>query len=206
MNNPVKLVKCSLTWPEPLRYALTPTPWGYVALAGRGQLLCRLVLPQDNQADAQHLLLTALAQSPTKNNVPDAPQRDDTFLPELQNDLQQYFAGESASFNVAVDVSWASTFTQAVLAACLTLTPGQTTTYATLARHARRPNAARAVGQVMRNNRVPLIIPCHRVLGATGALVGYSASGGLDAKARLLDHEQSFLNVGSRLQHQVSDK
>ena len=61
--------------------------------------------------------------------------------------------------------------------------------YGQLASRAGSPNAARAVGNCMANNRIPLLIPCHRVVGANGELGGFSAAGGTDLKRRLLNRE-----------------
>ena len=74
----------------------------------------------------------------------------------------------------------------------LALVPyGQTTTYGTLAGQGRRPRAARAVGTVMNRNPIPIVLPCHRVVGANGSLTGYG--GGLDVKERLLRLEGAML-------------
>ena len=64
---------------------------------------------------------------------------------------------------------------------------GETTTYGELARHVGHPRAARAVGTVMNRNRIPIVLPCHRVVGSTGELTGYA--GGLDVKRALLELE-----------------
>ncbi len=64
---------------------------------------------------------------------------------------------------------------------------GETTTYGALAARVGRPRAARAVGTVMNRNRIPIVLPCHRVIGASGDLVGYG--GGLDKKVALLELE-----------------
>ena len=69
---------------------------------------------------------------------------------------------------------------------CRLIPYGQVLTYGELAERAGSPRAARAVGNVMRTNRFPLIVPCHRVVGAAGALGGYSAPTGLKMKRRLL--------------------
>jgi methylated-DNA-[protein]-cysteine S-methyltransferase len=74
----------------------------------------------------------------------------------------------------------------------LALVPyGETTTYGALAARAERPRAARAVGTVMNRNPIPIVLPCHRVLGANGKLVGYG--GGLERKERLLRLEGALL-------------
>jgi methylated-DNA-[protein]-cysteine S-methyltransferase len=80
-------------------------------------------------------------------------------------------------------------FTQRVVEACRAIPPGQTASYADLAAQAGSPKAARAVGNAMARNRFPLIVPCHRVVGAGGNLGGYSAPQGLAMKRRLLECE-----------------
>lgn len=79
-----------------------------------------------------------------------------------------------------------SQFTRKVLEHCRRIGYGQTCSYGQLAARAGHPRAARAVGRVMAANRVPLVVPCHRVLGSTGSLHGYSGCGGLAMKRRLL--------------------
>jgi methylated-DNA-[protein]-cysteine S-methyltransferase len=68
---------------------------------------------------------------------------------------------------------------------------GQVTTYGTLAARAGNPKAARAVGTIMNRNPIPIVLPCHRVVGSTGALVGYG--GGLERKQQLLELEGASL-------------
>ena len=70
---------------------------------------------------------------------------------------------------------------------------GEVTTYGALAAQAGRPRAARAVGTIMNRNPIPIVLPCHRVIGASGDLVGYG--GGLDRKRQLLDLESSDLKL-----------
>lgn len=192
----VRLVDSVKASAGPVRYGIVQTAWGYVGLACGGEVLCRLVLPGASEAAVERELLATL----------EGAVRDDGVLPELQDGLRRYFAGERAAFECEVDVSWAGEFSRAALGMCVALKPAQTVSYGRLARRVGRPNAARAVGQVMRSNRVPLVIPCHRVVGAGGALVGYSGSGGVEFKARLLEHERCFAVGGSRVSAQVSDK
>lgn len=93
--------------------------------------------------------------------------------------------------DIPLDLGEATPFRRAVVEACRAVGLGQTSTYGLLAEAAGRPRAARAVGRVMATNPVPLVVPCHRILGSAGALGGYSAPGGLALKRRLLDMEQS---------------
>ena len=102
--------------------------------------------------------------------------------------IDSYFAGEYAALEeLEVDLGSRGAFTLAVLQALRSIAPGTTTTYGALAHLAGRPGAARAVGQAVGSNPVPVIVPCHRVVASNGSLGGFSA--GLDRKRALLDHE-----------------
>ncbi len=110
--------------------------------------------------------------------------------PALRERFIRYFEGSPETFtDVRVDLSWKSDFQQRVLELTRRIGYGRTTTYAELARRAGKPRAARAVGQVMAGNPLPLVIPCHRVVGCDGRLGGFSAPGGTVLKRRLLELE-----------------
>jgi methylated-DNA-[protein]-cysteine S-methyltransferase len=101
--------------------------------------------------------------------------------------LREYSEGQSDDFSdVLLDLDDMTDFQRRVSLVCRTIPFGQTSTYGELAARVGSPNAARAVGAVMARNRLPIIIPCHRVVGTAGRLGGYSAPGGLDTKRRLL--------------------
>jgi methylated-DNA-[protein]-cysteine S-methyltransferase len=113
---------------------------------------------------------------------------------EWQRELRKFSVGEPVDLRcLPVDLRAKTAFQQRVLQACRRIAYGRTSTYIHLARHVGSPQAARAVGQVMARNPVPLIIPCHRVLGSGGKLGGFSAPSGLAMKRRLLT-----LEAGSR--------
>lgn len=86
----------------------------------------------------------------------------------------------------------ASPFARRVYTVVLNIPLGETRTYAWVAKKAGRPGAARAVGQLMRRNPYPVIIPCHRVVGSGGKMVGYSGTGGVKRKRALLDLERKI--------------
>jgi methylated-DNA-[protein]-cysteine S-methyltransferase len=100
--------------------------------------------------------------------------------------LQAYFAGSCRAFDISL-VFRGSPFQIAVWKALLHIPFGTTRTYAQVAQMLGRPNAARAVGRANATNRIPLVIPCHRVVGADGSLTGFA--GGLHLKERLLAFE-----------------
>jgi methylated-DNA-[protein]-cysteine S-methyltransferase len=111
-------------------------------------------------------------------------------LDDVRRELDEYFEGHRRSFDLPLDLRVAP-FHADVLRELARVPYGETTTYGTLAARSGRPKAARAVGTVMNRNPIPIVLPCHRVVGANGSLVGYA--GGLDVKRHLLRLEGSLL-------------
>src|SRR5262249_30148212 len=112
--------------------------------------------------------------------------------------LERYFAGEQVDLSgVALDLRGASPFHRKIYATARALAWGTTATYGELAQQAGARDGARAVGQAMGKNPVPIIIPCHRVLAAGGKIGGFSAHGGTTTKQRLLKLEGVHLGRGT---------
>ena len=107
--------------------------------------------------------------------------------------LKRYFAGESVKFTVTTDERGFTPFQAAVYEAVRRIPTGTVASYGEVARLIGRPRSARAVGKAMADNPLPVIIPCHRVVGADGSLIGYSGEGGVYAKKWLLEMEQAEL-------------
>ena len=121
----------------------------------------------------------------------DAPERDDDpLLVEAARQLREYFAGARSAFDVALDLQ-GTQFQRAVWQALLAIAPGRTRTYGEIAHALGVPSASRAVGAAVGRNPVSIIVPCHRVVGSSGALTGYA--GGLDRKRTLLELEGALL-------------
>ena len=127
--------------------------------------------------------LTAL-EFPGRESPPDG---DAAGLTDVVRQLEEYFAGERARFDVDLDLR-GTEFQRAVWERLLAIPYGETTTYGELARELGRPDRARAVGAAVGRTPVPIIVPCHRVVGADGSLTGYG--GGIERKAALLDLER----------------
>jgi methylated-DNA-[protein]-cysteine S-methyltransferase len=116
-----------------------------------------------------------------------------TWIKELVAGLRHFAEGEPVDFSdVPLALDHLTPFARRVVAACRRICWGQTRSYGDLASECGAPGAARAVGTVMAKNRYPLVVPCHRVLAAGGALGGYSAPDGLRMKRRLLAMEAAF--------------
>jgi methylated-DNA-[protein]-cysteine S-methyltransferase len=113
--------------------------------------------------------------------------RSPRSVEHARRELDEYFAGKRRTFDLQLDLRAMPRFTLDVLSELARVPYGETTTYGALAQRVGHPRAARAVGTVMNRNRIPIVLPCHRVVGATGNLTGYA--GGLDRKETLLELE-----------------
>ncbi|HWQ23650.1 MAG TPA: methylated-DNA--[protein]-cysteine S-methyltransferase [Gaiellaceae bacterium] len=113
--------------------------------------------------------------------------RSPRAVEEARRELDEYFAGRRRVFDLALDLRGLASFTVSVLGELARVPYGTTTTYGALAARVGRPRSARAVGTVMNRNRLPIVLPCHRVVGSGGDLVGYA--GGLERKVALLELE-----------------
>ena len=108
-----------------------------------------------------------------------------------RRELDEYFAQRRHAFDLSIDLRGTTPFTEQVLGELAQVPYGQTATYGQLAARVGRPRAARAIGMVMNHNPIPIVLPCHRIVGSNGSLVGYG--GGLDRKEQLLRLEGALL-------------
>jgi methylated-DNA-[protein]-cysteine S-methyltransferase len=113
-------------------------------------------------------------------------ERDDAAFDDIRVQLREYFAGERQDFDLPLNAG-GSRFQSLVWDALIRIPYGETTSYGKVAVSIGHPDGPRAVGLANGQNPIPIIVPCHRVIGADGSLTGYG--GGLDAKRWLLDHE-----------------
>ena len=112
-------------------------------------------------------------------------------LDGTRRELDDYFAGRRTTFDLDLDLRGLPEFTLRVLHELAEIPYGRTATYRELAARAGNPRASRAVGMVMNRNPIPIVLPCHRIVGSSGELVGYG--GGLDRKEQLLRLEGALL-------------
>jgi len=164
----------------PNRLVVFQTSLGWFALVGAGQVLKRLTFGHASQQAA------VAAVDPVFRQTAHLGQ----WNPALVRRLKAYATGTRDDFrDVTIDPGPQTEFQRRVTRCCRRIAHGKTVTYGQLAAQAGHPGAARAVGQCMAANRIPLVVPCHRVTASGGGLGGYSAAGGLDTKRRLLELE-----------------
>lgn len=148
-----------------------------MALIGAGDVLKQLTFAHRSPRAATHALDTALLENarPGRWNEP------------LVRRLKAYARGGKVDFHdVRVDLEPLTEFQRRVVRHCRQIPYGQTRSYGQLAAAAGHPRAARAVGNCMAGNRIPLVIPCHRVISANGRIGRFSAPDGIRTKQRLL--------------------
>lgn len=158
-------------------YDLAETPVGTLLVATTDRGLCRISYDPQPELEAESLART-FGVRVLRAARPVGPVR---------RQLDEYFEGKRTEFELPLDLRHQAPFSRDVLNRLARVPYGQVTTYGALAAEAHRPKAARAVGVVMNRNPVPIVLPCHRVVGASGSLVGYA--GGLDRKQLLLELE-----------------
>ncbi len=156
------------------------TNWGYLPILTIDGIITRLFLPDPNLNQIHTLV----------NNHYTKYNRNDSAYPDITQSLIEYFQNGSLNINCTIDISYCTPFAAKILRACCNIPTGETISYKQLSINAGSPNAARAVGNVMASNHIPLIIPCHRVISSGNKPGGYSGSGGVKTKLKLLELEQ----------------
>jgi methylated-DNA-[protein]-cysteine S-methyltransferase len=159
-----------------IRYDIVDSPVGDLLIAATDRGLARIHFGDDGQEEElARVFGTRVLRSP---------------IDDVRRELGEYFEGKRREFDLSIDLRVAA-FNEEVLRELARVPYGVTTTYGALAAKVGRPTAARAVGTVMNRNPIPIVLPCHRVLGANGSLTGYA--GGLDRKLQLLQLEGAIL-------------
>jgi methylated-DNA-[protein]-cysteine S-methyltransferase len=163
-------------------YALFDTAIGRCGIAWGSRGVVGVQLPEKTPSATRTRLLRH------------CPNADETEPPKhiarAIDDIQALMRGEKKSLRaVQLDMSRVPQFNARVYDTARAIPPGQTRTYGEIARAVGQPDGARAVGQALGRNPFPIVVPCHRVVGANDKLVGFSASGGIATKLRMLQIE-----------------
>jgi methylated-DNA-[protein]-cysteine S-methyltransferase len=147
------------------------SPIGRIEIVGDGAAVVALSIERDGMLPHDEL-----------------PEAADPVLDRAVEQLEQYFAGQRHDFDVPVSLA-GTEFQLAVWEQLVDLEWGEVISYGDLGRGTGRPTAGRAVGGAVGANPVPIIVPCHRVLGSDGTITGYSGGDGIPTKSWLLAHE-----------------
>ena len=163
--------------------AVVSTTKGWVAVLASAKGIRRLSLPHPDPSEA----LSSLDMPEPSAGAELEPEA----FEDLGHRLERYFEGEMTTFPDALDLK-GTDFQKRVWEAARTIPWGETRSYSWIAREVGRPRAARAVGQAMRANPAPIIVPCHRVIGEQGDLRGYGGPDGIGLKRELLEIERGL--------------
>jgi len=163
-------------------YAAADSPLGELLLAATPRGVVRVAYIDENVGREEVLEDLARRVSP---RVLEAPAR----LDDARRQLEDYFGGRRAGFDLPVDLSLVAPFTDRVLARTAAIPPGQVLTYGQVASEIGHARAARAVGNALGSNPIPIVVPCHRVVRSGGGLGGYT--GGIHRKEHLLGLERA---------------
>lgn len=171
-----------------------PSALGWLAMHWQNGHLLALVFGWASRQEAVNALLDAARVPVTLwHDIGQDPNAASVEIRRFAKRIQAYAEGWRDDFrDVPVALGEVTGFQRQVLQQCRRIPYGQTLTYGELAAKSGFPRAARAVGGVMAGNRVPLVIPCHRVVGASGSLGGYSGADGVATKQRLLELEGAW--------------
>jgi len=168
------------TAPADVHYALVDSPIGTLVAAATPHGLA--TLSYADQFDGADGVLDWVAAKLSPRML-EAPAR----LDDVRRELDEYFEGRRHDFDLPIDWSLASEFGRRILKATAAIPFGQVSTYGKVAAQAGNPKASRAAGRALGANPIPIVVPCHRVIGSSGQLTGYT--GGLHRKVALLQIE-----------------
>jgi methylated-DNA-[protein]-cysteine S-methyltransferase len=168
------------TAPADVHYALVDSPIGTLVAAATPHGLA--TLSYADQFDGADGVLDWVAAKLSPRML-EAPAR----LDDVRRELDEYFEGRHHDFDLPIDWSLASQFGRRILKATAAIPFGQVSTYGKVAAQAGNPKASRAAGRALGANPIPIVVPCHRVIGSSGQLTGYT--GGLHRKVALLQIE-----------------
>ena len=164
-----------------LSYTTFDTSTGWVGVLSSKRGLLYLTFPRPSEQEARRLLCDRI------NQATPAPH----LFQGLMERIRAYFSGLKVIFPDKLDLTGYTNFQHKVWETTRLIPYGETRSYAWVAKQIEKPGAARAVGQALGRNPLPIIIPCHRVLGSNGSLTGFG--GGVDMKRNLLSLEATSL-------------
>jgi len=178
LEDPAEDVKLDL-----IEYTFFESQTGIISVVLKNKCIIALDIRPENTYEAKKRLSTL---------YPEGHQSDKPFR-KIRLLLDRYLKGQKVEFDMAIDISGESPFTQKVLLELRKIPYGRLQSYLSIGKQLGYPMAARAIGQAVKRNPIPIIIPCHRVIRVNGSLGGFSL--GVEIKKRLLVLEGTFNNI-----------
>jgi len=166
-----------------LKYAIFKTEPGWTGVCSTKKGISLLVLPHP----AKEEVMEAIQKHAGEAQLEESAQN----FEGLKKDIENYFAGKKIEFDYTIDLGRYTPFQSAVFTATRSIPHGETRSYRWVAKKSGNPKGFRAVGQALKTNSVPLLIPCHRVIEHNGKIGGFSL--GIKWKERLLQLEGALL-------------
>jgi len=165
-----------------IKTAKINTPLGEMIAAASEEGICLLEFAEGKKKDSEYEHLASLFNTKIKRG-------SNIHIKNLKRQLKEYFKGKRKAFSLPL-VTQGTQFQKAAWEELMKVPFGHTSTYLEQAQAINKPGALRAVGHANASNKITIIIPCHRVIGSDGTLVGYG--GGLKRKKWLLEHEKKY--------------
>ena len=167
------------------KYTIFLTAWGWAGFVYDKKGLRNLVLPEANKED---ILFRMKNESKSDALIKESIGQEDVI-----SRIKEYFMGKKIDFSDwRLDLEKFTNFQRKIMQVVQKIPYGETRSYKWVAQAAGYPQAYRAVGNTMRNNPLPLVIPCHRVIKSDGGLGGFSGKEGIDYKKKMIDFESRY--------------
>lgn len=167
-------------------FTTVPSPVGPLFLGGSAAGIHRLVFLEEDESPLRTIYTLDASIAALEQDAGEPAHEDRDALSEAVSQLDAYFAGTRATFDLPL-APRGTPFQLDVWTALTRIPPGETRSYGQVAEAVGAPSASRAVGMANGRNPIAIVVPCHRVVGANGTLTGYG--GGLHRKRWLLEHE-----------------
>jgi methylated-DNA-[protein]-cysteine S-methyltransferase len=167
-----------------VKFSMFETEMGWIGIVGTSTGICKVTLPMTDKLSA----FDEITKNGDSNYSESLEEEQYGWFLDAKNALINYFKGQQVDFTFLLDLNGYTNFQKDVWEATRNIPYGELRTYGWVASQIGKPKSARAVGNALGANPIPIIIPCHRVVGSDGSLHGFS--GGLHWKQHLIDLEK----------------
>lgn len=182
--------------PKMIEASIFATPLGWIGVAGSEKTVVALTIGHASAEEVRSSLSARVTDAGNSKADDSLEERD--WYPELRRALERYAQGQLVDLQpFKIDLGPTTPYRKRVLETARRIPYGKTLSYGELAARSGKPRAARAVGSAMASNPIALLVPCHRVVAAGGAIGGFSCRTGVELKQRLLEMEAQGARGGS---------